>query len=159
MKKYLTILIGVLLISMNANGQWYSRYYPGKSLSDMNQDELSFLYGRATSLRHTGTVIMIAGVGTMAAGGVCLFSSLLHVIFTAGREGEGIGAFSMLLIIASPIILSAGVAPLLIGRDRQKQVNSYLKKLSVGVSLCSISSAENNFKSGISPGLRLSLTF
>jgi hypothetical protein len=165
MKKLILILFAIYLIIPNVSGQWYNRYYPDRSLSDLNHSELLVLNKKATDLRNTGKGIYIGGIVVSAISFTVIVIAGTIDLFAFIGTGEGTVPVSVYNTSLAFTFVGLGIAVVgipfwLTGWSRMKEISSMpnLKISNTPVAILP-SLQYNRVQNKFVPGLSLSFRF
>lgn len=150
MKNLMVILLFGLL-TMNVQGQWYSRSFGVESINDLNETQLKYALQRAQANVKTGKILTFSGIGAFTLGTIIAANSL-DEFWTGMDESDFdqyvVGSVLMLLGIGSTLV---GVPFWIAGASRRTQVEVALLKFS--------SSAYTGFRQPEQLGLSVKINF
>ncbi|MBE0675639.1 MAG: hypothetical protein IH591_13340 [Bacteroidales bacterium] len=159
MKRQVFIIIFSVLTLNSSAQDWYNKYY-NKSLSEMNSEELSFLYEKSQKTVSTGKILTIAGTGLVVGAGIWGFTRAVGDIFTLKYSGDSFYAFATIAFCTGLAATTVGVPTFIIGSNRRNTVRKTMNNIQQSAFIQIIPSVRStNILNGYCTGLTITMTF
>ena len=133
-RKVIFILMMCLFASAGTYGQWYGH---NRSLSDLNEHELRYLYARTKNTYHSGMFLAIGGTSCAVVGIVGIYILLINdmvMAMTGEPSNSGYYYFFGGLFYGGVISTMAGVPLWIIGEQHHHVIVNQMKQQNLGSS-------------------------
>ena len=164
MKRGIILLIFGWVFIFSSQGQWYNKYYGNRDISDLNQQELSFLNQKSRNLKNIGMALTIGGITSVTISSGALIILLITDILSSMSTGNSASLVPYDIIMATIVTGSAafigGIPIWITGHIRNKEIGSEINRRISGFNIhLSPSVAFNQVQNKYYPVLSVSFRF
>ena len=164
MKRGIFILVFWWILIFSLEGQWYNKYYGGKNLTDLSQEELSVLFQKSKNLKNIGRALTLGGIVGVSVGSTALIFLSITDVLSAMSTGNSASVIPfdifIISILAGTVATIGGIPIWIIGHIRNKEIAPLINHRFSGLIIhLNPSLAFNHAQSKFYPGISISFRF
>jgi hypothetical protein len=163
-KRGVILLVFWWILIFSMEGQWYDKYYGGKNLTDLSQQELSVLFQKSKNLKNVGRALTIGGIVGVTAGSAALIVLSVTDILSSMSTGNSASQvpYDIFIgsILAGTVAMIGGIPVWIIGHVRNKEIVPLINRRFSGLIIhLNPSLAFSHAQSKYYPGISISFRF
>ena len=130
--KKLTLILGMIVITLTINAQWYATQYGVTNMNELTKPQLNLAFDQGMKLKKAGVITTVISGAMLVVGSVMYSSGLNDIVSSSTYNGieSGVskGTNGAMLMYAGGLGVCVGIPIWIVGVQRVNTVNIHLAK-------------------------------